>query len=259
LILLGRPGFAALAAPPFDETWDVDAALFSPLFSDSAQAGPSLREKLGDVTSALLFASPASPLSMTLESLGVKQIVRQDPFPSSVIHVVDYHLSLFSPRDAEAQPIPQILIPELGPGAESSDVVAIHPGSGSAKKNWPLARYIQLAARLGERGERIAWIVGPAEQGLEPPPGADVWVLLPLPMLAARLAWCRLYVGNDSGVTHLAAATGCSTVALFGGSDPRVWAPRGARVNVIDSSSRGLRALSVRDVLPVCEDFLKEK
>jgi len=269
LILLGRPAHAAIAAPPFDETWDAGAAVFSPLFSDGVKADSPLSGKLSVVTSALLFAAASSPLAASLARLGVSEIVRQDPFPSSVIHVIDYHLSFFPGQDRGEQRIPQILVPRTEPW----DVAAIHPGSGSAKKNWPRARYIELAARLVERGVRISWILGPAETDIEPPPSADqnppavatnppvvaVWRSLPLPTLAGRLARCRLYVGNDSGVTHLAAAAGCPTVALFGESDPRVWAPRGTRVKVLISGSHGMGAIGVGDVLRVCEDFLKEK
>jgi ADP-heptose:LPS heptosyltransferase len=86
-----------------------------------------------------------------------------------------------------------------------------------------------------------------------------VWKLLPLPVLAARLSRCGLYVGNDSGVTHLAAAVGCPTVALFGESDRRVWAPRGPRVKVIGSSNVGMKAIQVEDVFQVCVDLLNEK
>jgi ADP-heptose:LPS heptosyltransferase len=86
-----------------------------------------------------------------------------------------------------------------------------------------------------------------------------VWRSLPLPVLAARLAQCRLYVGNDSGVTHLAAATGCPTVALFGESDPRVWAPRGERVTVLGSGHRGMEAIDIADVFSACVDFLEKR
>jgi len=253
-ILLGRPAHAAITAPRFDETWDADAAVFSPLLSGTAQADSPLTTRLGDVTSALLFSAASSPLARSLALLGVREIVSQDPFPSSVIHVIDYHLSLFPGRILETERIPQILIAK----SEPWDVAALHPGSGSAQKNWPLGRFIELAARLRERGMRVSWILGPAETGIEPLPGGEQWNSLPLPILAARLARCRLYVGNDSGVTHLSAAAGCPTVALFGESDPRVWAPRGKRVKVVTSTARGMAAVTVGNVLSVCVAFLKE-
>ena len=55
--------------------------------------------------------------------------------------------------------------------------------------------------------------------------------------LACWLATARVYIGNDSGITHLAAAVGTPVVALFGPTDPRIWAPRGAHVRVIAKPS----------------------
>ena len=56
---------------------------------------------------------------------------------------------------------------------------------------------------------------------------------LPLDELAAILKQCDLYVGNDSGITHLAAAVGTPVVALFGPTDHQVWAPRGKSVSIL--------------------------
>ena len=105
----------------------------------------------------------------------------------------------------------------------------------------------------------MAWVLGPAEDSLAVPPDQEQWRSLSITELAARLARCRLFVGNDSGVTHLAAAAGCPTVALFGESDQRTWAPRGKRVSVIASTSRGMNGISVGDVSSVCRIFLEEK
>jgi ADP-heptose:LPS heptosyltransferase len=57
--------------------------------------------------------------------------------------------------------------------------------------------------------------------------------------LACWLAGASLYVGNDSGITHLAAAAGAPVVALFGPTDPAVWAPRGPRVRVVATGRPG--------------------
>jgi ADP-heptose:LPS heptosyltransferase len=83
-----------------------------------------------------------------------------------------------------------------------------------------------MAAKL-ERVMPVRWCAGAEDLPLE---GAvridDLWEL------ARWLARARLYVGNDSGITHLAAAVGTPVLALFGASDPRVWAPRGENVRV---------------------------
>ena len=57
--------------------------------------------------------------------------------------------------------------------------------------------------------------------------------------LACWLARARIYIGNDSGITHLAAAAGAPVVALFGPTDPRVWAPRGERVRIVATARPG--------------------
>jgi heptosyltransferase-3 len=256
LVLLGRPAFAPLSATPFDETWDAGAAEFAPLFSGSAAAGSPLAGKLGTISTALVFAAPSSSMPESLAKLGVREIQRQDPFPSSVVHVVDWHLSLFAGPVPAGERMPRIRVPPQKAAGETAGMVALHPGSGSAEKNWPMERFSDLAARLVERGHRIAWVLGPAETGLGPLPGAEEWRSLALTELAARLESCRLYVGNDSGVTHLAAATGCPTVALFGGSDPRVWAPRGQRVSIVTSENHRIGDIETARVLKACEENL---
>ncbi len=84
--------------------------------------------------------------------------------------------------------------------------------------------------------------------------GAPVLQGCSLPEVAAVLSQCRGYVGNDSGVTHLAAAVGVPTVALFGPTDPAVWGPRSRRVSIMRArppTTAGLAALRVADVLDV--------
>lgn len=114
------------------------------------------------------------------------------------------------------------------PGLE----VVIQPGSGSARKNWRLEQFRQLSAALCARRLQVAWCLGPAEKELRPPEPCVALRGLPLYALAQALAGARLYVGNDSGITHLAAAVGCPTIAIFGPTDPEVWAPRGTHVRV---------------------------
>jgi len=130
-------------------------------------------------------------------------------------------------------------------GLPGATVIAIHPGSGSPAKNWPAARFAALAGHLQhEQGARILLVSGPADEAavdamrqcLAPSvPQPDPILLhdLPLPLLAAILSRCGLYVGNDSGVSHLAAALGVPTVAIFGPTDPAIWAPRGPAVRIV--------------------------
>ena len=128
----------------------------------------------------------------------------------------------------------------LTPG-ERSEVIILHPGSGSKKKVWPLDRFLNLVRYLQDRlGSRILIVLGPAEglevqkaferRGTNPPILAKGLSLL---RLASVMEGCRFFIGNDSGISHMAAALGLPTVAIFGPTDPRVWCPRGEKVVVV--------------------------
>jgi ADP-heptose:LPS heptosyltransferase len=268
IVLLGKPGFAALLSPaqgpaawprasPFDEAWDAEAARFSSLFS--AEPSSALSPLFSRFTSALLFCPGSSPLPANLRRLGTASIVRQDPFPSVRMPAIEHHLSLFAgvPRIPfeEEERVPCIRVP-TDAAPEPRGAVALHPGSGSPVKNWPFDRFVALGGLLRSAGERVVWVLGPAEEGTALPEGERAWKGLALASLAAGLACSRLFVGNDSGVAHLAAATGCPTVALFGASDPEVWAPRGHIVKILHGS--GMRAITLESVARACLTILAE-
>jgi len=143
----------------------------------------------------------------------------------------------------------------------SGGFVAIHPGSGGRAKRWPVERFAELARALPCP---TVWLLGPAEDDdMEARRlGQGVGVVaheLPLPTLAGLLATCRAYVGNDSGVSHLAAAVGAPTVALFGPTDPAVWAPRGDRVAVLGGpNAGGFESTSVERVLEELQGVLRD-
>jgi hypothetical protein len=111
--------------------------------------------------------------------------------------------------------------------------VIIHPGSGSRDKNWPLERYQELADGLEKGGRTVTWCMGPAEtERLRGTRLDNTLECDTLSELARSLAGSILYIGNDSGITHLAAAVGLSTIAVFGPTVPKIWAPRGTHVTV---------------------------
>lgn len=117
-----------------------------------------------------------------------------------------------------------------------SDEVLVHPGSGSSAKNWPAERFAQTLRALDLP---VRLIVGEADLAAADRVEAALGHSLPrlehapLEELAARLAGCHAYLGNDSGVSHLAGLCGARTVAMFGPTDPSVWRPLGAHVHVL--------------------------
>lgn len=120
--------------------------------------------------------------------------------------------------------------------------IIIHPGSGGRKKIWPLSRWWSLLAWLCTKYDHpVFMVLGEADQHLGPFATAaqkiGVYLLenISLQRLTAFLDRSQLYVGNDSGVSHLAAAVGVPTAAIFGSTLPEVWAPQGAEVYIIKS------------------------
>jgi ADP-heptose:LPS heptosyltransferase len=123
-------------------------------------------------------------------------------------------------------------------GIEPATAIVLQPGAGSASKIWP--GFATLARRLRDGGAAVVSLAGPADRAIVEALVSDGAVdqdLLardwPLPRVAALFSLARAAVGNDSGPTHLAAAVGCPTVAVFGPSDPAVWAPLGPHVSVV--------------------------
>jgi len=259
MVLLGRPAHGALAGHLFDETWDAAASRWAPLFSTAESVSVIASGLLRGVSSALLYTSATSPVWAAVSQLDLGEVLRQDPFPprdpapAKEVHIVDYHLEPFAGRFREADRVPRL--PAAG-SASGRHGVALHHGSGSPTKNWPYELFTQLPYHLADRGLDPAWITGPAENEAAAPRSTEEWRSLPLRELADRLAARRLYVGNDSGVTHLAAAVGCPTVVLFGATNPRVWAPRGPRVRVVRAHSAQISDVELEGVLAAGLDLL---
>jgi hypothetical protein len=121
-------------------------------------------------------------------------------------------------------------------------LLVLHPGSGSPKKNWQgfgaVARYW-----LVQFDDVVITLRGPAEversAGIEP--GTLSVNGLTLPQAAALLQRSDLYLGNDSGISHLAGVVGASGVVVFGPSDPAVWAPQSDSLHVVHASEVCLR------------------
>ena len=128
-----------------------------------------------------------------------------------------------------------------------SSFSALHPGSGSPRKNWPLDNWRTLATALDAPPLLIGGEADTAALDSLAPHAAHVARDLPLPTLAALLTRCARYFGHDTGISHLAAAVGAKCTLLFGPTDPAVWAPQGAHVKILRAPD--LASLPVADVL----------
>lgn len=156
------------------------------------------------------------------------------PEEGAGVHAADFYLRQVGGKGPA--------IPRIDCKRTPGDYVVIQPFSGSARKNWPLERFRALARELNGP---VQWCAGPEEE-LEGAVRID-----DLYELACWIAGARLYIGNDSGITHLAAAAGAPVVALFGPTDPAIWAPRGERVRIVATARPGepIENLTIERVL----------
>lgn len=134
------------------------------------------------------------------------------PAAGTGVHAVDYYCAQVG---AASGAIPSIEVDDIEPHGS----LVVHPFASSPAKRWPGAIDLELP--------NLVRLRGPEEQF----PGA---LYIPdLLDLARFLAGARAYLGNDSGITHLATAVGVPVLALFGPTDPAIWGPRGHNVRIL--------------------------
>ncbi len=204
---------------------DLDDTGFHSVFSTPS---PTLERFLHPFQRAIVWMKDDGAIRGALQSCGVRDVLVFPGLPPSDWrrHASHYYASCLGYED-----LPPLRLP-IAPGDHTHDVL-IHPGSGGKRKNWQVTCYREVADALVSQGRDVAWIAGPAEENMELPHSARVLRTASLVTLARELTATRLYIGNDSGITHLAAACGCPTIAIFGPTDPAVWAPLGDHVQAI--------------------------
>ncbi len=278
---LGHPERWALLTPTLflEGVWDSATAVWAPLFVEDTPLPPMLRERLAPFQLALVFSPRPHPaLLARLVQAGIAAVHWLPSFPLAGEDAVEMVQAAALARlgIAPAGAAFRLLIgddwadqaPRLsGPGP----FLAVAPGSGHTCKNWPLGHYYEATRALAwQHGGQIIWLAGPAEepilpylQGLAAAQDHLLLANLPLTAVAATLARCRLYLGGDSGLTHLAATVGVpGVVALFGPTAPRVWAPQGEGVRVLTGPCPQTPCTPGRDITctePRCLEYLTVK
>jgi len=204
----------------------------------------TLLERLGDLSRQMLSRPP--------EPVGAHASRWLADALAPVTAIDDALPPRFQPSADEDQAADEVAASlRLRPG-----FLAVHAGSGSAHKNWPAERFAAVARACARGGP---WLVvrGPADgasaAALRDAPGAVVADGIPLRVLGTLLGRAGVYVGNDSGVTHLAAAFGAPTLALFGPTDPAVWSPVGEEVRTLRSPTGAMADLPVEPAIAVLE------
>jgi ADP-heptose:LPS heptosyltransferase len=223
LIRPGAIGDCILALPELEgaraeytEVWAPRAVLPLIRFADRTRA-------IADTGLDLVGVLPGAqvPALRSFDSIYCWYGTQHSEFREAVRHLP---FTFFRALPPSPQGVPRIPVP----AAPVGDFAVIHPFSGGPKKNWPLENFRTLAARLPLT---VKWSAGPDEIFDDAVRFNDLYEL------GCWLSTARVYVGNDSGISHLAAAVGTPVVAIFTCTDPRVWAPRGAHVTVLENPS----------------------
>lgn len=254
--LLAPPAGEALVGPGGSEVarripWE--SAETARLLAGDTASGP-LAEALASRDLALALTRSES-LVASLRTL-VPRVLAHDPAPSpETVHASRW---LAAALPAVGREAPEEAPPCRPTEQEASDArtavpglgdqfLAIHPGSGAPSKNWTSEGFQALVDALSPESPWLL-VEGPADGGaaeaLRRHPRAHLAHDLPLRVLGALLSRARLFVGNDSGVGHLAAAWDAPTLALYGPTDPEVWSPVGSRVSVLRSPTGAMAELA---------------
>ena len=251
---MGYPSTLEILPVKREQIVSVQMPGISSLYTTEPDPPEELKQYLVKFEKVFLFGMRGGEdLVKGMKVIGVKEVFRIDTFPDHSIHVTDYQASILSSLGTEVKNrVPRLSISDqdekvagevlLRHGVkEDKPLIFIHPGSGSIKKSWPSHHFAKLARNLQERfSARIAVIEGPADKAEAETLSASLkgsstvkMGKLPLRTLAALMKRGKCFIGNDSGITHLAAAVGTLAIALFGPTDPVVWGPRGKNVSII--------------------------
>jgi heptosyltransferase-2 len=271
LLAPSHAGAALMGRGPceVDSVLPWESATFAGLLTDDASVSAELRGALAPFQAVIAYTASADLLRGLARAASSAQIVAQPPQPPPAgPHAADWLAQAVAALGANPAVMPPIFAaseaetPKAKPWLDrlSPRFLAIHPGSGAARKNWPADRFAALAERLAA-GQPFLLVEGPADADAAAPartiPGSVHARDLPPRLLGAVLAHAGLYVGNDSGVSHLAAAWGAPVLALFGPTDPAQWAPVGPRVRVLRAPDEKMDRLELEDVERAAREVLR--
>ena len=193
---------------------------------------------------------PEGIIKENLQRIGAKQILIYPPFPEGDdLHAADYTALILQEIGLDVKPplFPKVHLRSedldfasrfLSPFIKYKPLVAIHPRTYGIK-GWSIEKFINIGIWIESTqcGKSI-WIMGPGEEEnfkliKSNFPSSPLLYINSLPSVAAILCFTHLYIGCDTGISHLAAAAGAPVLALFGPTNPHVWGPRGKKVLII--------------------------
>jgi glycosyl transferase family 9 (putative heptosyltransferase) len=252
----GQVAKLLFACSVIDEWISVQGRACADLFAGADSVTGRVQASLEDCDLAICWMEDLDgKLRETLKTVGVREVVVRSPFSTAIqaTHQRDRFLEAINEAPSGGEEGVLLALTEsvlhLGQACIESaglsigqPLVVIHPGSGSAHKCVEAETLAAVVVAVEISGGTPVILEGPAdrepvERLLRSCVNSPI-VLKGLDVLtvAGVLAQARLFVGQDSGVTHLAGLMGVRTVALFGPTDPARWAPRGTHVTVLQGA-----------------------
>jgi heptosyltransferase-3 len=269
VIVAGRRPGVDLLRPLVSRCLDFEGPGWHALFMDVAEPGLTLPVREADKILAFLN-DPRGVVRKNLEHFFPAASINVRPgYPDEKekMHVALYLACAMEksglPLDAEKVMKEAVKRPLFVSHTRPRLRVIFHPGSGGAKKNHAPEFWKALVRAFREKlfpaiKESPVILLGPAEEKLLPlfsrEKGVNILLSPDMEGLSLLLQEALLYMGHDSGVTHLAAMSGAPTIALFRHTSSAHWRPLGPRVKVIEASAGDPEL--VKQVLTVAKDFL---
>ena len=246
---IGRPEYMRLAVRQklLDAFRDIETAAMLDFLS-----GKALPPDMPPLSGAVLWHSRAEPMTRLLQASATLPVIAVRPFPDVQIHVAQYYCEILRSAFSIAgqgcpgyEPVKQAL---------SKQYALIHPGSGSRAKNYAPSVYRAFAEKLRQHGyDDIRFVLGPVEleRGAELEfRGERIEAPANVEQFADLLESASLYIGNDSGASHLAAMLGLPTLALYKTTNPAVW-------GVIGQQAVSAQAQDEQTALAIVEQWLE--
>lgn len=274
LEILGYQHILEIAENRFyaDAIRSIEYAPMARLFHPTAGLSSTMSEYFAGFHQVVSYLfDPDGIFSTNLEKAGVKNLIigpgklddtahaaaqLAEPLVSLGLFLDDFGARVF-PRAEDFERALSLL------PADPASCIAMHPGSGSEKKNWPIKKWMSLIHSVTQLypSNHIVLVGGEADQSrlsaLREEFGSKISIIesQPLPVLAGFFARCAGFVGHDSGISHLAAASEARCVLLFGPTDMHVWAPKNKKVCLAISGSGDMNDIALESVLALIDDW----
>ncbi len=268
LEILGYSHIAGLAqlAAYADAVRSIESGLLAGFFARDGELGPELVEYFAGFQQVVSYLfDPDEIFASNLRRAGVRNLITGSPKITGEEHAARQLARPLEKLALHLEDAAGWILPNEKRRVEPN-LIAIHPGSGSETKNWPLPRFVQLAHRLLKEDEerRLLLIGGEADcdrlrvlRGALPDDRIEIAENLPLIALAGELGRCALFLGHDSGISHLAAALGLPSVLLYGPTDPAIWAPQNPRVRVLRAPCLTMSGIELDSVIMAVEERMR--